>query len=170
MARGADDRPRAKKRVEARRFISEADVARIAAIVRAWPALPMTWETIRARVGVELFGHGDRPRRTDATVWSRQALSGNAPIKSAYTDRRAELLDAERRGKRLRSRKRAPESVLLQQQVDHLKIENAELRAKLAAYEDLFRRYQLNRFQGATTEDRLLAPLAPKIERGGDKQ
>ncbi len=170
MARGADDRPRAKKRVEARRFISEDDVARIVALVRAWPALPLTWENIRARIGVEMFGHGDKRRRTDATVWSRQALSGNAGIKKAYTDRRAELLDAEKRGSRLRRRKRAPESVLLQQQVDHLRIENAELRAKLAAYEDLFRRYQLNRFQGATTDEQLLAPLAPKIERGGEKQ
>ena len=75
---------------------------------RAWPALPLTWENIRARIGVDLFGHGDRLRRTDATVWSRQALSGNALIKKAYIDRRAELLDAEKRGKRLRSRKRAP--------------------------------------------------------------
>jgi hypothetical protein len=135
----------------------------IVALIRDWPALPITWEDIRQSIGRGLPKSGSRNRTIK--VWSRQSLSGNVEIKKAYDDRRAQLLDEMRRGGKRRQRSRDPAIIVVERQVERLKAENEELRAQLAAYEARFRRMVMNMHRGKATEEGLDAPLPGKVER-----
>ena len=162
-------KPPHPRRTEHRRFMTQRDVDAIVAIIENWPALPLKWEEIRTAVGRRMFGHSPKPRKGDRPVWSRQAISTNERIKQAYEDRRKALLAADAHGRARRKRTVDPLDVQLGREADRLRARVAELEAKLAEYEDYFRRVGLNRFRGAQTEEKLLEPLPPKVERGQEE-
>ncbi len=146
-----------------RRFMTGEQVAAIVALIRDWPALPMTWDAIRGAIERGLPKAGRRLRTEKA--WSRQALSVNAAIKMAYDDRRAQLLDEAKRGVKRRQRSREPAVLVLERQVDRLKAENDALRGQLATYEAKFRRMVMNLHRGETTEEGLDNPLPERVDR-----
>ena len=145
------------------RYMSDEDVAKIVGMIREWPRAPMEWDGIRAEIGKRLLGRKDG---SDEGVWSRQALSARPEIKKAYNERTDELSRIGQRDAR-RKRKPAPEAVIWRQKSEHLEVRIRALESKLAAYEELFRTYNVRKFQGAATEEELTKPLDSNPKRGG---
>lgn len=156
-----------KKRVNGRRRLTKADVDRVVDLVRQWPEMPMTWELIVAAVArdVRMIDNG---KKVGMQTWSRQALSNHAAIKKAYQARRAELNEEKAAPKARRSRD--PEIIVLRKEVEALRLENTVLRETIAEYENRFATMVHNRALGAQTEQELLKPLKPKLDRQGRDQ
>jgi len=145
------------------------DIERIRELVRTWPSEPFTWQLVCDRVVREIQKAGSSGKRwgSDASGWSRQALSAHPRIKEAYDIRKHELRQERDRGKKNPFRNRDPEVVVLRRERDGLRIKIAELEAKLSAYEERFQTMLYNQALGATIENELLRPLLPKVDRLG---
>lgn len=166
---GKSGRSKPAPRSAARRAMTPIDIERIRELVRAWPSEPFTWQLVCERVVREIQKAGASGKRwgSDASGWSRQALSGHPQIKEAYDTRKDELRKERERGKKNPFRNRDPEIVVLRRDRDGLRIKIAELEAKLSAYEERFQTVLYNQALGATDANELLRPLLPKIDRLG---
>jgi hypothetical protein len=86
-------------------------------------------------------------------------------IKTAFEDRRKQLVDEAQRGGKRRVRNREPAVVVLERQVARLEAEKKVLLAELDAYEARFRRMVLNLHRGATTEEEMDNPMPHRVEK-----
>lgn len=119
-------------------------VERVVALIRAWPALPLTWEVVvRAVAAAENGG------------WSRQSLSGNERISRTYKDRHSALSAGRTRIPR------DPAAVVLQNLNRDLNARLAEMEQLLRQYEERFLTILRNASARGISQEMLEGPLDP---------
>jgi len=151
-------------------MMTDVEKERVRELIRTWPSAPMTWDLVCERVAREIQGVGSSrtmTRGSNAAGWTRQALSRHEKIQRAFDDRKKELAAEVGREKKNPNRNRDPAVVVLRRERDALRIRISELEAQLAVYEERFQLTAYNRALGAHTENELVQPLMPKIDRLG---
>ena len=120
---GKGDRARKPMRIKPRPPISAAVVERTCKLIRSWPA-PLTWKIIVAVI-----------ERREKHRWSRQGLAGHEEIAKAFRERKNELREGKKKGKK---ESLDPTLNLLKRQLKDRVAEIAALKGLLARYEERF--------------------------------
>ena len=141
--------PRLKRIVPSRRrHLDAAAIAAVVTIVDGWPeGSRVVWEELANRVE-EIVGHR----------WTRQALERSPAIKSAY------LASVERSRAGVPRKVVDPAEVVALKRSEAVAAEIAELKRKLAAYEESFVRHIYNAQRVGISAGQLAAPM-PAVDR-----
>ncbi len=144
--------PWRKLALSPRRHLDGAAIAGVVTVIHGWEAgRKIAWEPLADRVG-EILGHR----------WTRQALERCPAIKNAY-------LAAVERSRDGRPQKVAePAETVFKKQIDAARAEIAELKRKLAAFEELFVRHHHNAQARGIGASELAAPMPPVDRRQTD--
>ena len=145
--------PRLKRILPSRRrHLDAAAIAAVVTIIDGWPqGSRVVWEELANRVE-EIVGHR----------WTRQALERSPAIKSAY------LASVERSRVGIPRKVVDPAEVVAQKKSEATAAEIAELKRKLAAYEELFVRHLYNAQRLGISAGQLAAPMLAVDRRQTD--